>query len=250
MAKTRMPARAGADETWAAAVAPSHQQDWSAVDLSVNAVPPEAVVTQNPFTASRPERTVSVFKHAAGLDPTRDYPDYPASITPRENPQAMDPVTGLVHTPLDTPPFSRVLGTGSVRGLAFRASNGEVASPIEKVWVRWLSTAFPWVFSSPAGGMSAIWPRYGYSVNNYTPTTRWAARARFHNIEPVPAVNRNVQKSAVRSVLYGRVGTNPTGGITAKGRATGFLRGVRGAVTEWPLPVQSYPIIGQTRDLT
>lgn len=248
--KSRTPKRAGADVTYAAATAPSTQQDWSAVDLSVNAVPPEAVVTQNPFITDATPRTVKVFPNVIGLDPTQDYPDFPASVTPRGNPQAMDPVTGLVHTPLDTPPYSRVLGTGSVRGLEFRASQGENGYAVEHVWVRFMSAAFPWVFPSVAGGMDAIWPRFGYSRNTYSPVSHRTGRARLSNITPVPAVNRNLRASAMNSLLYGRVGTNPTGGLTRKGRSTGFMRGVRGSVTEWPLATPYYPIIGETRPIT
>ena len=230
-------------------VAPSNARDWSSVDLPVNADPPAYVQPSNTVLTppAQPAR-VKVFPDTIGLDPTRDYPGYPASVTPREHPQAMDPVTGTVHTPLDTPPMTRVLGTGSADGLEFVASLGNrLHSVIRHSWTRYVSPAFPWVFPSVAGGPNVISPRMGYSRNTFSPTHHRRSARMMSLVVPIPAVNRNIRPGATGSQLTTRA-PGFRNGRTTRGSWTGFGR-PRGVVTEFPLVTPSYGILGQSRPL-
>lgn len=93
------------------------------------------------------------------------------------------------HLPIDTPPRCSRLPQVALTGLSWEYDPGTIETPIGRPFTQYESPAFPLVRSSQ-GGPAAIRPKYGFSINRYSPVPHRGAAELMEHRPAVPAVNR------------------------------------------------------------
>lgn len=79
--------------------------------------------------------------------------------------------------PIDTPPRTTRLPSSSLVGLSWSADLGQATTPVPRPFAQFQSSTFPQSLPS-AVGPAAIAPRFGFSVNDYSPVDHWVQRQR------------------------------------------------------------------------
>lgn len=79
--------------------------------------------------------------------------------------------------PIDTPPRTTRLPASALVGLSWSADLGQTTTPVPRPWTQFQSAVFPTMHGSNVGP-AAIAPRFGFSVNGFSPVDHWFQRQR------------------------------------------------------------------------